>query len=174
MSAQPSMQRRQQGMVLLVSLVMMVMITLMVVSAFRVSSGNLQMVGNVQFRTQALAAADVAIERLISVPVIPSAGQVEPVDIDRDGTPEYSVTVVRSCLQAIPVPGSSGAGGGSSVTLPGFSGDTKEYLALLDFDATITDVTTGTAVRLRKGLQARLNQARCDSICPPAPTAPCN
>lgn len=165
---------RQQGMVLLVSLIMLVLITLMVVSAFRVSSGNLQMVSNLQFRNQAIAAADVAIERVLALAVFPSAGQVEPVDIDRDGESEYSVTVMRSCLQAIPVPAASGAGGGSSVTLPGFSGESKEYLTLLDFDATITDTVTGTAVRLRKGLQARLDQARCDAICPPAPTAPCN
>jgi len=58
--------RRQRGATLIVGLIMLVLITLMMVSAFMLSGTNLKAVGNMQFRDEAIAAANVAIERVVS------------------------------------------------------------------------------------------------------------
>lgn len=166
-------RHKQRGAVLAIALIMMVLITLMVTSAFRMSSTNLQAVGNFQFRSQALAAADVAIERMLGLVTFPTGGVDEPVDINRDGSNEYQVNVVRSCLRADPVVGTGGLGTGSSVTL-GFTAVAKEYIGLLEYDATVSDPTTGTFVRVKQGVRQRMSQAECDSICPPGPLLNCN
>ena len=48
----------QHGATLVVGLIMLVLITLMVTSAFMLSSINLKSVGNMQFRDEAVAAAN--------------------------------------------------------------------------------------------------------------------
>lgn len=59
-------RRSQGGVTLLVTLIMLILITLMVTTAFTLSNSNLKSVGNMQFRNEALAAANVAIEQQIS------------------------------------------------------------------------------------------------------------
>lgn len=60
------MKIRQSGATLVVSLVMLVVLTLLVVSAIRSSSTNLRIAGNMQIKTEASAAAQQAIEQVIS------------------------------------------------------------------------------------------------------------
>jgi len=52
-----SFPRRQRGAALIVSLIMLLLITLLAISSFTVGKSNLQIVGNMQQRAQALAAA---------------------------------------------------------------------------------------------------------------------
>ena len=61
-----TLRRSQGGVTLLVTLIMLILITLMVTTAFTLSNSNLKSVGNMQFRNEALAAANVAIEQQIS------------------------------------------------------------------------------------------------------------
>ena len=58
--------RKQRGSTLLVGLVMLVLMTLMAVSAINSTTSGIQVVGNTQFRQEANAAAQAAIERVIS------------------------------------------------------------------------------------------------------------
>jgi len=57
---------RQRGATLIVSLIMLLLITLLAVSSFTLGKGNLQIVGNMQQRQQAFAAAQGAVASLIS------------------------------------------------------------------------------------------------------------
>ncbi len=88
--------RRQRGVTLFVALVLLVMVTLLAVSSFRVSNTNLKVVANMQGQGEATAAAQEAIERVISnasFAANPTAVAATPiaVDLNADGTNEYSV-----------------------------------------------------------------------------------
>ncbi len=78
---------------MLLGLIMLVMLSLMAIAAMQSSSMNVQVTGNAQFRKEAAAAAQQAIEQVISstgfttVPPVPM-----PVDINHDGTNEFTVT----------------------------------------------------------------------------------
>ena len=56
----------QRGAALAVSLIMLVLITLMVIAALNLGTSNFRAVSNTQFREQAIAAANVAIQDRIS------------------------------------------------------------------------------------------------------------
>jgi Tfp pilus assembly protein PilX len=58
--------KRQRGMTLLVGLIMLVLMTLFAVTNFKMGNSGLQIVGNMQQRTQAASAAQTAIEEVIS------------------------------------------------------------------------------------------------------------
>jgi Tfp pilus assembly protein PilX len=60
------MPHRQAGATLVVSLIMLVVLTLLVVSAMRSSNTSLRVVGNMQLKTETAAAAQQAIEQVIS------------------------------------------------------------------------------------------------------------
>ncbi len=92
---------RQRGATLAVALIFLVLMSLFAVSAFLGSSTNLRVVGNMQVRQEALAAAQVAIEQTISsiqFAEAPAAVAGNPVNVDTDGN---SVTdyVVRMTPQ---------------------------------------------------------------------------
>ena len=58
--------RHQQGSTLLVSLVMLVLLTLLALSAMNATTTSIQVVGNAQIHVEANAAAQQAIEKVIS------------------------------------------------------------------------------------------------------------
>jgi len=58
--------RRQGGATLLVTLIMLIMLTLFAISAMNTSTTNLQVVGNMQIRNEALASTQQTIEAAIS------------------------------------------------------------------------------------------------------------
>jgi Tfp pilus assembly protein PilX len=60
---------RQQGATLLVSMIMLLLITMLALTSFRLASGNLKIVGNMQQRNQVLTAAQNAVERVVSNPL---------------------------------------------------------------------------------------------------------
>jgi Tfp pilus assembly protein PilX len=62
----PRLPGRQRGMTLLVSLIMLVLMTMFMVTNFKMGNSSLQIVGNMQARTQAMNAAQSTIEEVIS------------------------------------------------------------------------------------------------------------
>ena len=58
-------RRSQSGMTLVVALVMLIVLTLLVVSAIRFANINLRIAGNVQTETEAVSAAQVAVESTV-------------------------------------------------------------------------------------------------------------
>lgn len=95
-------RRRQQGATLVIALIMLTMITLVVVGAMSLSLTNLRVAGNLQFRAEATSAAQLAIEHFISTDftaALPAGDTSYDVDINQDGTDDYTVTVPKpSCV----------------------------------------------------------------------------
>ena len=164
--------RAQQGATLVVGLIMLVLITLMVTTALTMSTANLKAVGNMQFRNEAVAAANVAIEQSFGVTPFP-ATYTTSIDINRDLVSDFTVSLTRTCLRSTNLTSAPASGGGSSVSL-GFTSAENEYLVFWDYDAGITDSSTGSTARVHQGIRQRLSQSQCDAQCPPAPSTPCS
>jgi Tfp pilus assembly protein PilX len=107
--------RRQRGATLVVSLIMLVLITLMAISSFTLGKSNLQIVGNMQQRQQAFAAAQDAVATVIStiqftltptnaVPVPCAGANTVCVDANGDGVADETVTVTVVCDSIQPIP----------------------------------------------------------------------
>lgn len=100
---------RQSGATLVVGLIMLVSITLLMISAFSLSGGNLKAVSNMQFRNEAIAAANMAIEQTININfvAIDPANYPETIDIDIDqnNTTDYVVSIKAPlCIKATLAP----------------------------------------------------------------------
>jgi hypothetical protein len=103
-------QRKENGSVFIISLVMLVLLTLIAVSAIQGASGMLQIVGNSQFREEGVAAATQGIDQLVgsvtpTVPLRDAAAAMNTngsaaIDINGDGTVDYPVvfTPLPTCL----------------------------------------------------------------------------
>ncbi len=61
-------RKKQAGATLLVGLIMLILLTLMAISSFNLGKGNLQIVGNMQFRNETVRTAEKAVEIAISTP----------------------------------------------------------------------------------------------------------
>lgn len=93
-------RQKQQGFVLIIALIMMVLLTLFALSAINSSNSNLYVANNMQMQAEAQAAAQQSIEQIISTnfTALP-ASSVISVDINNDGTSDYSVTIpTPTCL----------------------------------------------------------------------------
>lgn len=140
----------QQGSTLLVSLIFLVVITLFGVSAINTSSLNLRIAANSQFQQQAVAAAQLGIEKAIgSLTTFTSPStQTMALDVDRDGDTDYTAIISPAvCI--------------SSKAASGYS---AEYCATgacpidtnWELVSTINDTSTGAKVTLRQGVKVRL------------------
>jgi nitrate reductase cytochrome c-type subunit len=147
----------QRGATLVVGLIMLVLLTLVVTSAFTLSTTNLKAVGNMQYREEAIAAANAAIEGVISSDAIFFAPAVTPATVGG-----YAVTVAApECLyvadvavatssDANPNVHSEDASGKGTGGMPGFL-DTY-----WDIAATVQDNVTGTRVTTHQGVKITL------------------
>ena len=61
-------RQRQRGISLVLGLIMLILLTLLAISAFQASNVNLRIAGNMQVRQETLAAAQTAIETVLSTP----------------------------------------------------------------------------------------------------------
>jgi len=95
---------KQRGSTLLVALVMLILLTMMAISAMTSTTSSIQVVGNAQFREEANAAGQKAIESVLSS----SAFQTTPpaaqqVDVNGDAVMDYGVafTPAPSCISFV-------------------------------------------------------------------------
>jgi Tfp pilus assembly protein PilX len=159
-----SLRGRQRGATLIIGLILLVLISLIVVNAVTLSSSNLKAVGNMQSRNESVAAANQAIERLISAQFYEAVGtQTFTVDINGDGTDDYSVTLAQPvCLgwkqAAVAAP--------SDVEMPVTMQYAAEYQTDWDVQANVTDGSTGASVEVHEGVRKRLSQSQKDTVCP--------
>ena len=148
--------RAQKGATLVTGLIMLVLLTLVVTTAFMMSSGNLKAVGNMQFRDEAIAAANMAIEQVVSsdFTTLPVNVPVN-VDIDQDGVDDYQVAVLAPvCVQAVQITGSVGTLSGVTSGVP----TSSDYNTVWDIEARVTSASTGTAATVRQGIRKRLTE----------------
>lgn len=102
-------KQRQRGATLLVGLVMLVLITLLAVSSFNLGKSNLQIVGNMQHRTENMEAAKATLEEVISKTTfstspgatLTSCGtNAKCFDVNGDGASDITVTLTPApCIK---------------------------------------------------------------------------
>lgn len=159
--------RRQQGATLFVGLMMLVLITLMLITAFTLSTTNTRIVGNMQFREEAIAAANAAIEeRLGATSATTSASALmsqtsHTIDINNDGTPDYSVAVTPTCLSAkldsaVPF---------SSLSLPAELSEEGTWDSTWNVRAVVTDTRTNASVEMHTGIILQLRDTVKKTTC---------
>ncbi len=155
-------KHNQRGVTLFVGLIMLVLITLMVTSAFTLSTTNLKSVGNMQAKDEAVAAANQAIEELLSSSFTDAPGAVNiDVDINNDGTADYLVAIgAPTCIRA----SIESAAVKSSGSLPSMS-TVNSYNTIWDIEATVNDAKTGVKTTVRSGTRVLLTQAQKDDVC---------
>ncbi|HQS36681.1 MAG: hypothetical protein B7Y16_07680 [Methylotenera sp. 24-45-7] len=152
---------KQSGITLLMGMIMLVLITLMVTSAFMLSNTNLRAVGNMQAKDEAIAAANLAIEQVLSSPftVSPVAETVE-VDINNDGTPDYTVSIAKPECIAVSV---DTQGAKSSVALAGMT--ISSWNSVWDIVAEVNDNKTGAKTAVNAGVRVLLTETQKNAVC---------
>lgn len=146
------MMQRQKGSVLVVGLIMLVLLTLIAVSSINSTTASIQIVGNAQFRDEATAAAQRAIENVISSSAfLSTAPTAQNIDVNGDGTADYTVTFS-------PAPACSyyRAVDTSAAGVPTIC--TSEigalcYWTVWDVTAVVNDTATGAQVTVHQGIR---------------------
>lgn len=170
----------QRGAALVVGLIMLVLITLMLLTALNLGTSSFRSVSNMQFRNEAIAAADEAIQEFIDSDFTASstsiAGAPVPtprqIDLNNDGVVDYVVAIARPvCLSA----DRAFAYDPSSLSLPVSLSLASTWNTVWDVDATVTPAQLdggvlinagGAAVRLRSGVRVMLSQSQKNNRCP--------
>jgi Tfp pilus assembly protein PilX len=153
----------QRGTALVVSLIMLTLITILVITALNLGAGNFRAVSNAQFRDEAIAAANLAIQSRISSTFLdPPATTTDPVDIDDDGTTDYVVQVTPTCISA----SVAETADPSSAALPPAMSLASTWNTVWDIAAVVTDDATGASVVVHAGTRVLLGQADRDIACP--------
>jgi hypothetical protein len=159
----------QHGATLIVGLIMLVLITLLVTSAFTLSTSGLKSVGNMQFRDEAIAAGNKAIEQVVSSPFTNSpVGESIIIDLNNDGITDYLVTLnTPTCVSVAQIPDTTVPLSSGSLG-PGFGSSTSTlYETVWDLDANVTDPNgSGAAVRVHQGVRVLLTQTQVQTVCP--------
>jgi Tfp pilus assembly protein PilV len=155
---------RQQGVALIVGMIMLVIITLVILGAYSLTTSNFKSVANMQVREEAIAAANHSIERLITSNFTTAmATQTYTVDINNDGTVDYNVNMaIPVCLRAIKA---SDAKPSDAELGPEMSSGV-DWFTDWDIEARVTDPVTGADVRVRQGVRVMLNQTQKSTVCP--------
>ena len=99
----PAHLSKQSGATLIISLIMLILIMLAVATGFTISNTNLRSVGNMQSRDEAIAAANMAIEQVISTNFVnaPQASSAN-IDLNNDGSTDYIVSMDEPyCARAV-------------------------------------------------------------------------
>ena len=152
----------QRGMTLLVGMIMLVLITMLVTTAFTMSTSNLKSVGNMQAHDQAIAAANVALEHVLSSPFT-TTPQAESINVDNnnDGTADYVVAIATPvCVRAsIDTLASK-----SDIDNPLLS-TIDQWNTIWDVEAVVTDANTGANTTVSAGMRVLLTQSQKETVC---------
>ena len=175
---------RQRGATLIVALVLLVAMALSALWAFNSSTTNTRIVGNMQSRQEAQAAAEAAVEQTISSKLFtedPAAIGKSTVQTKVNGTPYVAKLSTPACYRAKVVkqsdldPGKAndigcmksdnpdipdGLGGASG------AGDSNCADTEWSVAATVTDATTGAKVTIHQGVSTRIDANDATTACP--------
>jgi Tfp pilus assembly protein PilX len=154
----------QRGATLVVGLVMLALITVMVTTAFTLSNTNLKSVGNMQFRNEAIAAANKAIEQVMASPfTVAAKAEWIDVDINNDNLKDYTVEIATPvCIRATP----AGATTKSSIALGTSMSQVTDWNTVWEIVATVTDPATGASARARSGVRVVRSDSQRNLECP--------
>ena len=92
----------QRGSVLLLSLFMLMIMTMMALSAIKMGTVNLRTINNLQMRSEAMAAAQDALDQVMNVNFTDNiSGTGGTYTVVKDAGKTYSVTIARPCIRQI-------------------------------------------------------------------------
>ncbi|OGB21590.1 MAG: hypothetical protein A3I66_05480 [Burkholderiales bacterium RIFCSPLOWO2_02_FULL_57_36] len=171
---------RECGAVLVVMLVIIGVLTVIVATLVATSNVNFRIAGNQQYRYEAKLAAQHAIEAFISSAAnftsAPPTSSPVGLDLDGDGTNEYTATAVASvCLSTVRVKPAelnvTNAADRACINSQYFGPWIEGILPpesncqnmVWDVSSTVNDATTGAQVELHQGIAQR---AKIDVSCP--------
>jgi Tfp pilus assembly protein PilX len=189
--------RRQQGITLVTALIMLLLLTMLALASVNLGNSNLQVVGNMQRRDQALSAARSVLEETISTAkftTTPGAALANPcgapnqrcVDTDGDGKTDIKVTLTPppACLKVQPIKntdldmsnsedagcsdGAAQAYGVSGAT----DGNSECDNSVWDVTAVATDTATQTSVKVVQGVSVRVGKDEIATNCPQTGASP--
>ncbi len=163
-----TLKNKQRGAVLFLALMLMVVLTLLVLSAVRSSNTNLHIAGNMQQQAEVAAAAQQAIEQVVSADIttITAASTVSVTN----GLTTYNVTVAQPvCLSSFPLLNNDPLlPSGSTCTTGNNGGNSGNYTASAsgapskaatacytqqwDVKATVLDNNSGATATLHQGV----------------------
>lgn len=151
----------QRGATLIVALIMLLLLTTMVSGAFTLSTTNLKAVQNMQTRDEAMAAANAAIELMISSSFADGLpAQAISIDLNNNGVTDYTVELTEPQCVAY---SQAEANAASSVTLGVMSDSTWD--TLWEISARVNDPISGTNLTVRQGIRVRLGDAQKTNLC---------
>ena len=179
--------RTQQGATLVIALIILAIITLLVVSSLGTTSMNLKVVGNMQSRSEALHAAQQAIETVISTPrfmATPADAVLEPcgkintycTDLDGDGSPEYITRLnpAPSCVAAKVIKESelnlsraddAGCATDRTQQVGVASGDSLCADSTWEITAETSSTVSRTKVTVTQGVAVRISASDAKALC---------
>lgn len=184
------MRSQQRGATLLVSLIMLVLMTLLAVSSFNLGKSSLQVVGNMQHRSEALAAAQETIEEAVShtwffeTPTAAlhnsCAANTKCIDVNGDGTADVTVILATpTCIKAqtilnaeLDLSNTEDAGcalgltQGQWATAGATTGNSLCSESLWELNATATDNTTEAKTTVTQGVAVRVSTDNVATSCP--------
>jgi len=158
---------RQAGATLVVGLIMLVLITLMLITALNLGTANFRTVSNMQFRDEAIAAANKAIQQVVGSPFT-TAPAPQSIQVDLENTSpatyDYTVNIATPVCVSATVAASSDP---SSVSLPGGMSAESTWNTVWDIDATVSGANNvgAAAVEIRTGVRVLLSQSQKDAVC---------
>lgn len=180
----------QRGATLMVALIMLVVLTLFVISALNTSKTNLQVVGNMQAKAEALAAGQEAMETVLSTPLfISSPANAVPVpcgaantlctDVTGDGVADYITTLTPApdCVTVQPIKNANlnlsntedlGCSSGQQQTFGvagAVTGDSLCSNTVWEITTQTTGVNSGASVKLIQGVGVRISADDAATSC---------
>ena len=151
---------QQRGATLIVGIIVLMLITMIVISAFKISQNHTQAVSNTQFKDEALAAANLVLEDVISLPNVQTmtgADGTVPlryVDINRDGVNDLQIALQPPrCIRA--ESGGASAEDKLSGVESGVENTSMTYV-LWEIQADVTDTATGASVSVLQGFRQQV------------------
>ena len=179
-------RRGQRGISMVLGMIMLVLLTLLALSAFQASNVNLRIAGNMQVRQEIQAAAQTAIENVLSSPSFVDTSIPVPSEMVSLNGASYTVdfTPAPSCTGIVDIPTEdlvptipddfvcipSGAlpGAGSGIfgssgppTPPSYCSNTRWALV-----ANVADANTGANSTFEQGVGVRVSKATALTNCP--------
>lgn len=152
MKPRPSL-RRQHGATLVTGLILLTLLMLSVSVAFLMSNTNLKSVGNMQSRAEAAAAAEAAVENLISTDTIFLAPAQTNVPANAQGVAVSIAT--PTCMTSVPVDAQSSGDPLYQLYQQGVSPTLGSGYVLTDWDiaATASNAATGASLETHQGVR---------------------
>lgn len=184
--------RPQDGMTLIVGLIMLALMTVMALSTFNIGRVSMDIIGNMQQRSEVLSAANGAIQEAISTTRLVNApntvflnpcgaNNTRCVDTNGDGVDDITVTLTPApfCIQAQPIPNAAldfAVVGSSDCTVQvdqssfgiagGESGNSLCANSLWEVTAVATDAITEATITVTEGVAVLASTANIAASCP--------